>query len=74
MTKKDYELIAKALMQTNLLVEAYNESDSPIKYTAPHALELAVHAIANQLEKDNPRFQRPLFLEACGLKTEEVDA
>lgn len=74
MTKKDYELIAKALMQTNLLVEAYNESDSPIKYTAPMALELAVHAIANQLEKENPRFQRLLFLKACGLKTEEVNA
>jgi hypothetical protein len=67
MTKKDYELIARALRK---VIENYEGADwTPLGVTS-----LTAHHIANELEKENPKFQRPLFLTTCGLKTEEVNA
>lgn len=67
MTKKDYELIARAFGLTSKTVEAFNDSDSPAKYDAPSALGLVATVLADSLEKENPRFNRGLFLEACGI-------
>jgi hypothetical protein len=74
MTKKDYELIAKAIKLTSGTIKAFNDSDTPYKYDAEGTLELLTVIFSEFLEKENPRFQRPLFLTACGLKTEEVNA
>jgi hypothetical protein len=61
MTRKDYELIAKALKTQIEISRTYNEKDG----------ELAVSNIAYDLVKDlateNPRFDKDRFLVACGL-------
>lgn len=67
MTKKDYELIAQAVELTNKTIEAFNDSDSPAKYDAESALGLLATILSESLEKENPRFNRSLFLKACGV-------
>lgn len=56
MTKKDYELIAKAIRPTH---NGYFELDA-------NACQL-VYVLADALQSDNPRFDRTKFLEACGV-------
>ena len=52
MTKKDYELIAGVFART-----AWDDIAKSLAFN-----------LANELEKENPRFNRALFLEACGVK------
>lgn len=61
MTKKDYELQAKAIA---LSVGVIKESGL---YDAETALGLMATILADSLERENPRFNRGLFLEACGI-------
>ena len=53
MTRKDYKIIAEAFALFNYLHQ-------PTRHYIAHAL-------ADNLEKDNPRFRRDLFTEACDL-------
>ncbi len=53
MTKKDYKLIAEAF-------KIYNYLNQPTRY-------FIAMALSERLEKDNPRFDRDLFLESCDL-------
>ena len=53
MTKKDYKLIAEAF-------RAFNYLDQPTRY-------FIAMALAERLEKDNPRFDRARFIESCDL-------
>ena len=57
MTRKDYQLIAAALK------DALGAVDHPERVGAV----LAAQELAHRLAIDNPRFNRKLFLEACGL-------
>ena len=61
MTRKDYEVIAKAiygsLIQSGKLSWQDHYFDQ-FRMTARH--------VANALERDNPRFEREKFLMACG--------
>lgn len=57
MTKKDYVALAKALR--NHLDEA----------TDPFQWGAVVHAVAGVLREDNPRFDKPKFMDACGWET-----
>lgn len=54
MTRKDYELIAKAVKQAG-------ERTTGIAGVVQVAAELA-----NALQTDNPRFDRERFIKACG--------
>lgn len=59
MTKKDYELIARA-----------------IKGTLPasvdrHTVLCVVNDLAIELRKDNPKFDRAIFMKACGFDPAE---
>lgn len=56
MTRKDYELIAAAI-KTQV---AGHERDLATKVVA--------EAIAQALQRDNPRFDRARFLKACGFE------
>jgi hypothetical protein len=62
MTKKDYEVIAKAiywsLIQSSKL-EWQDHYIDQFRMTARH--------VANALERENPRFNRDLFMQACGV-------
>lgn len=57
MTRKDYQLIAGALK------DALGAVDHPERTGAI----LAAQELAHRLEGENPRFNRKLFLDACGL-------
>lgn len=56
MTKKDYELIARAIN-----VHAWNEQGLP---TAKVVIGIA-DTIAEELARENTRFDRVRFLDAC---------
>lgn len=62
MTRKDYELIAKALYQRRLWL---SDPDNPDKMLAHNGTVLH---IADALASDNPRFDRARFLKACGVQ------
>jgi len=59
MTRKDYELIARAF-------KIANGSIKVAEYDAKTALDLTSAILADSLEKTNPRFNRDRFLVACG--------
>jgi hypothetical protein len=52
MTKKDYELIAQAVCDV---------------WCNAQAQQLIAESLAAALATDNPRFNRELFLSACGV-------
>lgn len=63
MSKKDYELIARAIYGSLLQSGSLEDQDRFIdqhRITARH--------VANALERSNPRFNREKFIEACGTK------
>jgi hypothetical protein len=60
MTRKDYELIAETI--NRLRVDFDNGGDDTI------SLALVADELADALEGTNPRFNREMFLTACGVK------
>lgn len=58
MTKKDYEVIATAFVTT--VQRAYN---------GEKGYKLAVAYMADELERNNPKFDRSKFYNACGINT-----
>ena len=61
MTRKDYILIAAAMLLTRL---NYGPSWNANLF---RALDDASKALADELARDNPRFDRAKFLTACGV-------
>jgi hypothetical protein len=55
MTRQDYVLIAKAFA-------LYKCLDQPTRW-------FIAQALADELEKDNPRFDRARFIKACDLSS-----
>lgn len=56
MTKTDYEMVARAL-------------DGPsCELLSAGVYETVANALADNFEKDNPKFNRERFLTACGIK------
>lgn len=62
MTRKDYQLIARALKTQMELSRTNNEEDGKF------AVINIAFDLVEDLAKDNPRFDRDRFLEACGVK------
>jgi len=60
MTRKDYELIARAF-------RIGNGSISITHYDAETAIQLVAVVLADSFEKENPRFDRTRFLIASGV-------
>lgn len=58
MTRKEYQKFAEMLKNTPHLYDAAAES----------MWECIVIRTANIFQKDNPRFNRKRFIEACGLE------
>ena len=56
MTRKDYQLIAKV----------FNDFSKVIDLNDTVGAEIAL-CLADDLQADNPRFDREMFLTACGL-------
>ena len=72
MTRKDYQLIADVLNQHLVHWSSAKEtlSDNPQKLQAAYS-EIALWDLATafsyELEKTNPRFNKALFIKACGV-------
>ena|SRR3990167_10242325 len=64
MTKKDYELIAGVI---NIRIDNSASSD---EYTG--VADTALY-LADEFEKDNPRFNRNKFLQACGVERQTTE-
>jgi hypothetical protein len=64
MTRKDYELIASALRSSRLHLPSNDERQAGAK----DQWETTVEEVADDLERENPRFDRNKFLTACGLE------
>ena len=75
MTRKDYELIARALReQRETAMTLARETQASPKLASAHrshrtGIELAAHGIAEALAKENQRFNVERFLKACGVQS-----
>jgi len=61
MTRKDYVLIANVIQSQVKNWEGFTPEGG-------EAVEGLARTLANQLQADNPRFDRARFLVACGVK------
>lgn len=59
MTRKDYELIARVMADLN--ADFNNGGEDTV------SLSIVAGQLADALEDTNPRFNRELFLTACGV-------
>jgi hypothetical protein len=64
MTRKDYVLLAKALRASRLHLPAL---DPMARAGAKDQWETTVEEIADELEQDNPAFNRDTFLTVAGM-------
>ena len=65
MTKKDYVLIAKALQ----LRTVYDAEDMTYAEGWHAGVSSCIDALADVLQRDNPKFDRARFLAACGVQS-----
>lgn len=69
MTRKHYVMLA------NAIVESGNNLDESQNIAAQkQTLEFTALCIANALKRDNVRFDRYRFMEACGFKNYPIEA
>lgn len=70
MTKKDYELIAKALKGARVYDGQVSMTPEQVGTAKTHnrAIETAARHIGNELAKQNERFDFVRFLKACGVE------
>ena len=64
MTRKDYELIASAILRTRFIMESVHCDLSKAKI-AYHALDQLEQVLSEELLADNPRFTPNRFHQAC---------
>lgn len=69
MTRKDYVKLAAALREQveNMEATAYRRPDEAHHWFLA-GWEVTVHALADALRNDNPRFDRERFYTAAGLR------
>ena len=72
MTRKDYELIARVFAhyyEADRINAAYNvlhdRPPSDAEIARATRLECIVETLCNDLQKENPRFNRKTFIKAC---------
>jgi hypothetical protein len=62
MTRKDYVMIAGIIKDANYTASKFNDTRGAGMLT-----HIAIE-LSDELAKDNPRFDRVRFLDACGVK------
>lgn len=65
LSRKYYQGIADVMLREHQVCAVAQDN------TAIESIITIVDDLANYFEKDNPRFDRDRFLEACGMTTEE---
>ena len=68
MTKKDYQLIAKAIKQINEDSHYSKNTLIDSRLVTTVLDHLVYEALGQALKKDNPNFDYVKFYEACGLE------
>lgn len=63
MTRKDYVMIAKHFKGSINYEQSFNNNQA-----GANSLKFLALTLSSSLEKDNPRFDRARFLDACGVK------
>ena len=66
MTRKDYELIAKAL---KLARDNLTQGQDSTALVCVGICNVNAIRVADALANENPRFDRERFLEACGIQS-----
>jgi hypothetical protein len=66
MTRKDYVMIAGIIKDCNLIPTLNKNKENGL--IQADMLFTVASQLAYKLEQDNPRFDRKMFLTACGLK------
>jgi hypothetical protein len=66
MTRKDYVMIAGIIKDCNLIPTLNKNKENGL--IQADMLFTVASQLAYKLEQDNPRFNRDLFLTACGVK------
>lgn len=75
MTKKDYELIAFAIRAqingTNQEIREFGGEQAKEYglFNRVNGMKMVAWSIADDLQAENPRFDRVKFLNACGIET-----
>jgi len=67
MTKKDYEAISAIVRREWNLTPDTNDQDAYRRGRANGIFLIALY-LADYLEKDNPLFDRDMFVKACGIE------
>jgi hypothetical protein len=67
MTKKDYVAIAGILAGLRARSAPRSREDEVRLTTISAVVEIATMQMADHMQRDNPRFNRALFLRACGV-------
>jgi nucleoside-diphosphate-sugar epimerase len=68
MTKRHYVAIADAIACTSEIIDLFPNEPIYDLGTTQNAIGSIAKHIADIVERDNPRFDRDLFLEACRLR------
>lgn len=72
MTKKTFEMIARAIKAERYADTMINESTGAsiksYRLGGNHALDDLARRLADEFAHENPRFDRAKFLDACGTK------
>lgn len=68
MTKRDYSLIATAILDVREDTQAYPYKDEATREAAQMAITRVAHSIAVSLREMNRRFDISRFMRACDLQ------
>lgn len=71
MTKKDYELIAKALNDARNTITVLGVSQQSRTHEQLKGVGFCVFTMAHRLANTNPKFDRVRFMQACGFVEHE---
>jgi hypothetical protein len=66
MSKKDYELIARALKDSKPQSKLNANYQDNVYFERMVVWESVINKVAAEMENENPRFNRAKFLQACG--------
>lgn len=67
MTKKDYQAIAAVLAQESCVGVVRTAEDHACASAVRSVLSIVSMRLADHMQRGNPRFNRALFLRACGV-------
>jgi hypothetical protein len=77
MTRKDYVLIAEVLAQMSRDIAndercALSDTGRAVASGERAAVQTIANRLAYELQRDNPRFDRQRFIDACQLDAERI--